>query len=162
MIKLSCLARDLISQSVSKLVFETDSETNFSLIAYQKKNMLTKFAAGQVWKYNTRSHESDSRVIVVRVDSDDQEFGNIIHIYVSGVDIPNAEAPGGKTVFIQHMPYEEDSLEQSVTELESDTKDLPDYSDGYKLWKDAFEKGEAGVFTVSVSEAVDFVQQSIG
>lgn len=123
--------------------------------------MLTKFAAGQVWKYKTRPNESDSRVIVVRVDSDDQEFGNIIHIYISSVDIPNVDAPGGKTVFIQHMPYDEESLDQSVTELESDTKDLPDYSDGYKLWKDAFDRGEAGVFNVGVSEAVDFVQQSI-
>ena len=124
--------------------------------------MLTKFAVGQIWKYKTRPHESDSRVIVVRVDSDDQEFGNIIHIYVTSVDIPNAEAPGGKTVFIQHMPYEEDSLEQGVTELESETKVVPDYCDGYKLRKDAFERGVAGVFNVSVSEAVDFVQQSIG
>lgn len=123
--------------------------------------MLTKFAVGQVWKYEARPHESDSRVTIVRVDSENQEFGNIIHIYISSVDIPNPDAPGGKTVFIQHMPYEEESLSQSVTELDSETKDLPDYHDGYRLWKDAFDKGQAGVFTVGVSEAVDFVQQSI-
>jgi len=124
--------------------------------------MLTKFAAGQVWKYKTRPHESDSRLTVVRVDSDDHEYGNIIHIYISSVDIPNPDAPGGKTVFIQHMPYDEDALSESVTELVDETKDLPDCQDGYKFWKEAFEKGEAGVFNISVSEAVGFVQQSIG
>ena len=123
--------------------------------------MLTKFAAGQVWKYKTRPNESDSRLTVVRVDPDDHEFGNIIHIYISAVDIPNSDAPDGKTVFIQHMPYEEDALSNSVVELDTETKELPDYQDGYKLWKEAFEKGEAGVFSVDVSKAVDFVEQSI-
>ena len=123
--------------------------------------MLTKFAVGQVWKYKTRSNESDSRLTVVRVDPDDYEFGNIIHIYISEVDIPNSDAPNGKTVFIQHMPYEENALSNSVIELDAETKELPDYMAGYKLWKAAFEKGEAGVFSVEVSQAVDFVQQSI-
>ena len=123
--------------------------------------MLTKFAAGQVWKYKTRPNETDSRLTVVRVDPDDHEFGNIIHIYISAVDIPNSDAPDGKTVFIQHMPYEEEALSKSVIELDTQTKELPDYLDGYKLWKAAFEKGEAGVFSVDVSQAVDFVQQSI-
>ena len=123
--------------------------------------MLTKFAAGQVWKYKTRPNETDSRLTVVRVDPDDHEFGNIIHIYISAVDIPNSDAPDGKTVFIQHMPYEEEALSKSVIELDTETKKLPDYLDGYKLWKSAFEKGEAGVFSVDVSQAVDFVQQSI-
>lgn len=123
--------------------------------------MLTKFAAGQVWKYQTRPNESDSRLTVVRVDPDDHEFGNIIHIYISAVDIPNPDAPHGKTVFIQHMPYEEDALSKSVTELDSETKELPDYQNGYKLWKTAFENGEAGVFSIDVSEAINFVEQSI-
>lgn len=123
--------------------------------------MLTKFAAGQVWKYKTRAHETDSRLTVVRVDPDDHEFGNIIHIFISSVDIPNPDAPDGKTVFIQHMPYVEEALDESVTELDSETKDLPDYHDGYRLWKDAFDKGEAGVFSVSVAEAVEFVEKSI-
>ena len=123
--------------------------------------MLTKFAAGQVWKYKTRPNESDSRLTVVRIDPDDHEFGNIIHIYISEVDIPNCQAPGGKTVFIQHMPYSEEALNNSVIELELETKDLPDYLDGYKLWKEAFENGEAGVFSIEVSQAVDYVQQTI-
>ena len=123
--------------------------------------MLTKFAVGQVWKYKTRPHESDSRLTVVRVDPDDHEFGNIIHIYISAVDIPNSDAPDGKTVFIQHMPYEEDALSNSVLELDTETNELPNYQDGYQLWKAAFEKGEAGVFSVDVAKAVDFVQQSI-
>lgn len=123
--------------------------------------MSATFSVGQVWKYQSRQGESDSRITICQIDSDDPEYGDIVHIYVSGLEIPNAEAPGGKTVFISHMPYGIDALSESVTELDSETSELPEYEEGYQLWKDAFEDSEAGVFNVAVSEAVDFVQQTI-
>jgi len=125
--------------------------------------MLTQFAPGQVWKYKTRANEPDSRITIVRVDADDPEYGNIVHIYVSDLDITNAAAPGGKTTFVNHMPYAEEILAESVVELESENQSLPEaYQDGYRLWREAFDKDEAGVFTVSVVEAIEFVQASIG
>ena len=122
--------------------------------------MLTKFSVGQVWNYNTREGESESRITIVRMD-EDADFGNIIHIFISNVDIPNPDAPGGKTTFIAHMPYDEQALEESVTQLDSEIQHLPDYEGGYQLWRSAFESGEAGVFDVPVWQAVDFVQQTI-
>lgn len=124
-------------------------------------SMLTKFSVGQVWKYKTRDHEKDSRIVVVRVDTDDPDYGTIVHIYITKLDIPNPNAPSGKTVYVGHMPYEEDALSQSVTELESETDTLPDYQAGYELWKAAFDDSDAGVFALPVSEAVDSVEQSI-
>ena len=123
--------------------------------------MLTKFSVGQIWKYRTRPTEEESRITIVRVDADDPEFGNIIHIYISDLNIPNREAPEGKTVYVGHMPYDEDALENSVTEMVSETKTLPDYQDGYRLWKEAFDESQAGVFEIPVSQAIDFVQESI-
>jgi len=93
--------------------------------------MKTDFSVGQVWKYKTRSHEDES------------------------------EAPGGKTTFIGHLPYSEQALGESVTELVGTADSLPDFEDGYKLWKSAFDDGEAGVFEVAVSEAIEGVQQSV-
>lgn len=122
--------------------------------------MLTKFAVGQVWAYSTRDHESDSRITIVRLD-EDAEYGNIIHIYISDIEIPNADAPGGKITHITHMPYSEEALESSVTELECVTNDLPDYQEGYRLWREDFENSEVGVFDVLVAQAINFVQQSV-
>ncbi len=82
--------------------------------------MLTAFSVGQVWQYQTRDHEPDSRITIVRIDADDKEFGNIIHIYISDVDIPNEDAPQGKTTYIGHMPYDEGALELCVTKKEAD------------------------------------------
>ena len=122
--------------------------------------MITKFAAGQVWTYKTRPEETDSRLTIVRVDDDD-EYGTIVHIFISNVAIPNADAPEGKTTYIAHMPYAEEALEESANEIESESVDLPAYEEGYKLWRAAFESGEAGVFTIPIVEAIAFVEQSI-
>lgn len=122
--------------------------------------MMTKFAEGQVWTYATRTGESASRITIVRLD-DDAEYGNIIHIHISDVAIPNPQAPEGKTTYIAHMPYAEEALEECVAELERDSAELPEYEEGYRLWREAFEQGDAGVFTVPVMQAIEFVQESI-
>ena len=124
--------------------------------------MSMQFAEGQVWKYKTRANEQDSRITIVRVDGNDPEFGNIIHIYVSSLEIPNPAAAGGKTTFVNHMPYSEETLAASVLELELENQPLPDdFEAGYQLWKEAYEREEAGIFEVSVVEAIEFVQASI-
>ena len=122
--------------------------------------MITKFAEGQVWTYATRSGESESRITIVRLD-EDAEYGNIIHIYISDIEIANPDAPGGKTTYIAHMPYAEEALEECVAELERDSVELPEFQEGYRLWREAFQNGEAGVFTVPVCQAIDFVQATI-
>lgn len=122
--------------------------------------MITKFAEGQVWTYATRPGESDSRIKIVRLD-DDPEYGNIIHIFISDVAIPNPQAPEGTTTYIAHMPYVEEALEQCVKELESESTELPEFLEGYRLWREAFEQGDAGVFAIPVDQAIDFVQESL-
>lgn len=122
--------------------------------------MITKFAEGQVWKYATRPGESESRITIVRLD-EDAEFGNVIHIYISDIEIANPDAPQGKTTYIAHMPYAEAALEECVFQLERISVELPEFQEGYRLWRQAFENGEAGVFTVPVGQAIDFVQETI-
>ena len=122
--------------------------------------MLSKFAPGQVWKYQNRDSESDSRIIVVRVD-DDPEYGNIVHVFVNNLQLANSAAPDRVIRFINHMPFVEDALEKSVLELESEVESLPDYEDGYQLWRTAFEQSDAGVFDVSVVEGIEMLQETL-
>ena len=76
--------------------------------------MLTQFSVGQIWTYATRDCEPNSRMTIVRLD-EDPDFGTIVHVFVSGVSIPNAEAPGGVTTFIAHLPYSEEALENACS-----------------------------------------------
>jgi len=115
--------------------------------------MLTQFSIGQVWTYATRDCEPDSRITIVRLD-EDADFGTIIHIFVSGVSIPNTQAPGGVTTFIAHLPYSEEALGKCVIQLDEETSELPDYESAYQLWRAAFESDEAGVFDDPVSQVI--------
>jgi hypothetical protein len=124
--------------------------------------MSNQFSVGQVWQYKTRPQEPSSLLTIVAIDADLEDgIGNIIHVYVSDVEIPNPQAPNGKTSFIGHLPYTEDALAKSVTELVTTDPALPDFKEGYRLWKEAFDSGEAGAFEVPVSEAIAGVEKSI-
>lgn len=125
--------------------------------------MLTKFAAGQIWKYKNRKDEDESRIIVGRVDTEDEDLGPVIHISITELKIPNPTAPDGLTKFVGHMPFDNETLEESVTELISENEGAvtEHFDEGYGLWKAAFDKGEAGVFTVPVVDAIKFVQETV-
>lgn len=120
---------------------------------------MTNFAAGQVWKYKSRDHESESRVIICRVEAHDKA-GHIVHIFVGNLKMKSQHAPDGVANTISHMPFSEEAVQNSVTELEGEV-DVPDFQEGYAMWKEAFDKGEAGYFTGSVAESVDFMEQAM-
>lgn len=112
-----------------------------------------KYKPGQVWTYETREGEEASRLTVVKVE-ENEEFGCIVHVYISDIAIQCEGAPGGVVKNIHHAPYAEDALDDSVIELESQGAKLPDFQAGYKEWKAAFDNGDAGVFTFIVADGV--------
>lgn len=118
------------------------------------------YAAGQVWAYNTRPGEEASRIVICRVETD-AEHGQIVHIHVNGVRVKNPHIPGGSSSVIGHMPYLGEALRQSLTELESTGAALPAFEDGYEGWRNAFDKGEAGVWSAPVSDAIAYIESAL-
>lgn len=118
------------------------------------------FQPGQVWTYKTRPDEQESRVVVCRVERD-QKLGAIVHVQVEGVAIKSPSSPGGVARIIGHMPFAEKALRASVVNLEATRQALPEFEDGYATWKQAFDAGDAGVFSVSVAEGVGFMEQTL-
>ena len=59
------------------------------------------------------------------------------------------------------MPISPDALKESVTELVNQTESLPNFEEGYEIWREAFDSGKAGIFTISVKECVEFMEQTI-
>jgi hypothetical protein len=124
---------------------------------------MSKFAPGQVWAYETRPGEDDSRVIVLRVDAT-QHAGVIVHVAVEGVSIFNPSNPDQPTRAIGFMPIAEGSLEKSVTRLvvtESPFVPPADFDEGYAGWKTAFDEGKAGIWTATVARVVQAVDDGI-
>jgi hypothetical protein len=118
------------------------------------------FHAGEVWRYHTRPSEPDSIVIIVRVD-EEPESGTVVHVFVDGLRVRNPRHPEGFSGAISHMPFTESAMAASVTELLGQADALPPFEEGYESWRSAWDAGEAGVFTITVAEAVEVMEQAI-
>ena len=121
----------------------------------------TKYKVGQVWNYTTRQGEEGSRIFIVRADPN-EKLGTIYHIYIDGLKITNPHLDSGTQDNLPHSPVSEKTLDQSVTTLVFDSApDLPDVSKGYQAWKEAFDRGEAGIFSLPVSQIIQHIEDVV-
>lgn len=113
-----------------------------------------KFKIGQVWKYSNRPGEDSSTLTILKIEK--YEKGDtIIHIRVDGIKLYNPNVTGGYSNFIGHLPFSEKIISKSVTKLVEENKNLPDFSEGYNQWKEAWDNGKGGYWTVDLKEAID-------
>lgn len=119
------------------------------------------YAIGQVWEYKTREGEVRSRLYIVHID-DHEKIGKIYHIFVDGVAIKNPHIEGGVQRVLPHAPVDGKTLELSLTKMVGTTENLPDISEGYSIWKEAFDSGEGGIFNISVSKIIEYIEQVVG
>ena len=119
-----------------------------------------KFKVGQMWKYNTRTGEENSTLTILKVEKYDSA-GPVIHIYVNGLKLKNTRLRSGFSDDIGHLPLSKEAVLKSVTTLVSEDNNLPDFKEGYNNWKEAFDNGEAGIFTITVKESIDVTEQTI-
>jgi hypothetical protein len=118
----------------------------------------SKYKVGQVWSYKTRPGEEKSTFIVVKVESH-PKLGNIVHIALRGLRL---RRPDGD--FIEsagHLPFSEEAINKSAVKLLKGKADLPDFEEGYGLWREAFDAGKAGVYTIGVAEAVGVMEGTL-
>jgi protoporphyrinogen oxidase len=120
----------------------------------------SKYKAGQVWSYKTRPQEPNSTLTVVKVESGGK-LGTIVHISLQGLKVKNARQKDGFSDTISHLPFSEKAIDQSVVELVKADATLPAYEDGYKQWKQAFDAGKGGIFTITVKEAVEGIEKPL-
>ena len=120
----------------------------------------SKFKVGQVWKYKTRPNEENSRLTIAKVENEPKN-GNIIHITVTNLKIKNPHASSGYTDLIGRMPLAESAVAESATELSNEMPDLSSYKEGYQDWREAFDNGRGGIWTLPVSECVAAMEEVV-
>jgi hypothetical protein len=119
-----------------------------------------KFKVGQIWKYNTRQDEENSTMTILKVEKYDS-VGVVIHVYVNGLKLKSSQGPGGFYDEIGHLPLSKEAILKSVTTLVSEDNELPDFKDGYNDWKEAFDNKKAGIFSIILSDAVKYVEETM-
>ncbi len=131
-----------------------------SLLSFFGIAKATDFSEGQVWVYKTRPDEEKSTLLVNKVESD-PKLGKIFHISLNNVKVKNPRFAGGVTTELPHFPVSQTTLEKSIIRLLRKEKPNVEYLEGYKEWKAAFDKGDAGIFTISIAEIVDVVETTV-
>jgi hypothetical protein len=117
-----------------------------------------KFRVGDVWDYQTRKGEERSRVTVLRID-ESPELGIIVHIGVDNIHFANCHG-GPEPDAVPHMPFARKALEASVKKKLASDQQLPPYADGYQDWRDAYAQKHAGVYIVSVADAISVAEKT--
>ncbi len=117
------------------------------------------FSVGQIWDYQTRENEVGSRLTIVQID--ELKGQEIIHISVEGLKIRSPQSPTGYGNSVSHLPIAPEALRASVTKLSGKTRSLPDYREGYQMWREAFDSDKGGFFTISVADCVEYMEQAI-
>jgi hypothetical protein len=116
----------------------------------------SRYRAGDVWEYTTRHGEEQSRLTIVKVERSSQ-LGIIIHLALDRLTWKTCQGdPSPQQV--PHMPFDREAVEHSVTHRVGSVRSLPNYEDGYNEWKNAFLNGHAGIYTISVKDAVSMAE----
>jgi hypothetical protein len=119
----------------------------------QSEKTEVKYKVGQMWSYKTRPHEEKSYFIIVKIEND-AKLGTIMHVAMRGLKMKNPRSPDGISDTVNHMPFTEEAVKRSSLALLKEKVELPDYEQGYLMWRDAFDAKRAGVYTITLAEAL--------
>ena len=117
-----------------------------------------KYKEGQVWSYKTRENESNSKIYIVKIEYN-KTIGKIYHIYIDNLNIKNPYQKSKIQNNLSHSPVSEKTLDDSVIKIvTAKYENNINISDGYVAWKEAFDDGKAGVFTMPVNEIIQCIE----
>ena len=111
----------------------------------------SRYKEGQVWAYHTRPGDEGSLLKIQRIEQ--APSGTIYHLSVIGFRF---HTPGYEGV-LPHEPVSQQTLDNSVAELRPDPGTFPSADPGIAQWREA----HGGVFTVTVAETLNFVDQTL-
>ena len=60
-----------------------------------------------------------------------------------------------------HMPFSEAAIDSSVTEKLGEITEMPDFQKGYTEWRNSFEAGKAGIFSMPVGKSVEYIETTM-
>jgi hypothetical protein len=117
------------------------------------------YEIGQIWRYRTRDGEENSQIVIlncVRLGS-----YTVYSICVEGIKLKNPWIQGGIQTTLAHSPVSKEVLDMSVLEsIGIRENPLDDYAEEFQEWKEPFDRGEAGFFTITIAEILDFTEQA--
>jgi len=101
-----------------------------------------KYQAGDVWEYETRRGEESSHFVVVKLENS-PNLGMIVHVGVADLILKNCQG-NALDQHVPHLPFARRALDASAIRRVGRNRQLPDYEEGYEIWRQAFLEDHAG------------------
>jgi hypothetical protein len=118
-----------------------------------------RYQPGQIWSYKD-APRSDSRAIVGRVENI-AGTGWVVSVCVTNVYLPNWQTRERELNAISHAPMTAEAMDISVIEQTGTGEPIDGFVEGYGEWRSLLDKGEAGVFTITVVDVVKFIGEAV-
>lgn len=118
------------------------------------------YAPGQSWTYRTRPGEDDSRVAIRRVDHEPED-GDVFHVSILGVKLRNHRVPGGLQPAMHHAAVSRVTLDASLLEPAGAADADESWRDGYAVWRQAYDNGDAGVFDIGIGDVLGYIERVV-
>ncbi len=99
----------------------------------------THLVSGQVWSLKDCSYLAGIQIIETRRNQE------IVHVSILDTD--------GK-IHVGHMPFARSAFFDSISQPVSLVISKAEFNEGYDYWCAEFDKGGAGIFAISVCEAL--------
>jgi hypothetical protein len=118
------------------------------------------YAEGQVWTYDHRPGEDGSRVVIRKIGVEPED-GEVFHVSILGVKLRNHRVPGGAQPAMHHAAVLRTTLDKSLRELTTASDKDTAWENGYAVWRQAYDNGDAGVFELSVAEILGYIEMVV-
>ncbi|HEY4292991.1 hypothetical protein [Luteibacter sp.] len=118
------------------------------------------YAVGQAWIYRTRAGEEASRVAIRRIDHEPED-GEVFHVSILNVKLRNHRLPGGLQPAMHHAAVSRKSLDASLLQVEGEADAEESWRDGYGVWRQAYDNGDAGIFDLPVADVLGYMERVV-
>jgi len=118
------------------------------------------YAEGQVWTYDHRPGEDGSRVVIRKIGVEPED-GEVFHVSILGVKLRNHRVPGGAQPAMHHAAVLRTTLDKSLRTLTPATDADTAWEDGYAVWRQAYDNGDAGVFELTIAEILGYIEMVV-
>ncbi len=112
---------------------------------------------GQIWSYVSRAGEEASKLTIIDADYSNANQ-EIVHISVDGLIKIDKSTGDIKIWSIDHMPFDVRMITPILLKLVSNIE--IESNEGYLYWREEFENGRAGVWSNSLLDVIDIIENS--
>ena len=118
------------------------------------------FAVGQECIYKGAIMPS-SRVVIGRIDPGLAPGERIISVTITDVPLPDPQTRKLEPGDIAHVPIDAKAFESSIVRCSGSLPVPPGFDKGYRTWREAFDKRQAGVFTLQLGEIQHVIAETL-